>query len=36
MNPDTRVRILRVVLVVVGLIFIVGVYPLMMSLWPSG
>jgi hypothetical protein len=36
MNTDTRVRILRVVLVVVGLIFIVGVYPLMMSLWPSG
>lgn len=29
-------RILRVVLVVVGLIFIVGVYPLMMYLWPSG
>jgi hypothetical protein len=31
-----RLRYLRVVLILVGLIFIVGVYPLMMSLWPSG
>jgi hypothetical protein len=30
MNGDSRVRLLR------GLIFIFGVYPLMMSLWPSG
>ena len=36
MNTDTRVRYLRTVLVVVGLIFIVGVYPLMMAWWPSG
>ncbi len=36
MNTDVRVRYLRVLLVVVGLIFIVGVYPLMMMLWPSG
>lgn len=36
MSPSTRVRILRVALIVVGLIFIVGVYPLMMALWPSG
>jgi hypothetical protein len=35
-NTDTRVRYLRIVLVVVGLIFIVGVYPLMMAWWPSG
>lgn len=33
MNRD---RALRVVLVLVGLIFLVGVYPLMMFLWPSG
>lgn len=32
----TRLRYLRVALIFVGLIFIVGVYPLMMSLWPSG
>ena len=32
----TRLRYLRVALILVGLIFIVGVYPLMMSLWPSG
>ena len=31
-----RERILRAVLVAVGLIFLVGVYPLMMYLWPSG
>jgi hypothetical protein len=36
MNEDTRVRILRVALILTGLIFIFGVYPLMMSLWPSG
>ena len=27
---------LKVVLVIVGLIFLLGVYPLMMFLWPSG
>jgi uncharacterized protein DUF6632 len=36
MSLPTRLRILRVVLIVVGLIFIVGVYPLMMAWWPSG
>jgi len=36
MNPNTRLGVLRVVLVVAGLIFIFGVYPLMMTLWPSG
>jgi hypothetical protein len=35
-NPATRLRCLRVVLVVVGLIFLVGVYPLMMAWWPAG
>lgn len=36
MNPITRLRFLRFALVLVGLIFIVGVYPLMMAWWPSG
>jgi hypothetical protein len=36
MNPATRLRFLRFALILVGLIFIVGVYPLMMALWPSG
>lgn len=36
MNPATRLRFLRIALIVFGLIFLVGVYPLMMSLWPSG
>jgi hypothetical protein len=36
MNPATRLRYLRVALILVGLIFIVGVYPLMMAWWPSG
>jgi hypothetical protein len=31
-----RERALQVVLMLVGLIFLVGVYPLMMFLWPSG
>jgi len=31
-----RLRYLRVALILVGLIFIFGIYPLMMSLWPSG
>src|SRR5271167_1292494 len=36
MRTDSRVRILRYALILTGLIFIFGVYPLMMSLWPSG
>jgi hypothetical protein len=32
----TREAALKVVLVVVGLIFLLAVYPLMMYLWPSG
>src|SRR5262250_1520886 len=31
-----RERVLKVVLVAVGLIFLLAVYPLMMYLWPSG
>jgi hypothetical protein len=31
-----RERMLKVVLALVGLTFLVGVYPLMMYLWPSG
>jgi hypothetical protein len=31
-----RVRYLRVVLILVGLIFVFAVYPLMMAVWPSG
>ena len=36
MNLGTRLRFLRVALVVFGLIFLVGVYPLMMAWWPAG
>src|ERR1700732_4938324 len=36
MNPATRLKFLRIALILVGLIFLFGVYPLMMSLWPSG
>ena len=36
MNLTTRIRFLRVALVLFGLIFLVGVYPLMMSWWPAG
>jgi hypothetical protein len=33
---QSRLRYLRIAMIVVGLIFLFGVYPLMMSLWPSG
>jgi hypothetical protein len=36
MSSDSRMRLLRYALILTGLIFIFGVYPLMMSLWPSG
>ena len=36
MTLETRVRYLRVALILVGVIFIFGVYPLMMSFWPAG
>ena len=36
MDVATRVRFLRVALVVFGLIFLFGVYPMMMAWWPSG
>src|SRR5580658_1502482 len=36
MSSDARVRFLRYALIFVGLIFIFGVYPMMMSFWPSG
>jgi hypothetical protein len=35
-NLATRIRFLRVALVLFGLIFLVGVYPLMMAWWPTG
>jgi hypothetical protein len=36
MTPETRLGTLRILLIVVGLIFIFAVYPLMTALWPSG
>jgi hypothetical protein len=36
MDDAARLRYLRVVLVLVGLIFMFGVYPLMMTVWPAG
>jgi hypothetical protein len=36
MTTATRLRYLRYALILVGLIFIFGVYPLMMNFWPSG
>jgi hypothetical protein len=35
-NLAIRIRFLRVALVLFGLIFLVGVYPLVMSRWPAG
>ena len=36
MSNSARLRYLQMALILVGLIFIFGVYPLMMGLWPSG
>lgn len=36
MNPALRMRLLQAALVVFGLIFLLAVYPLMMSWWPAG
>ena len=36
MNIETRLRFLRVALILFGLIFLFGVYPLMMAWWPAG
>jgi len=36
MNLAMRIRLLRVALVLFGLIFLVGVYPLMTMWWPAG
>jgi hypothetical protein len=36
MNLALRIRLLRVALIVFGLIFLFGVYPLMNFWWPSG
>jgi Family of unknown function (DUF6632) len=36
MDAPARVKYLRVALVLVGLLFIFGVYPLMMAWWPAG
>ena len=36
MDTVARLKYLRIALVAVGLMFILGVYPLMMNYWPSG
>ena len=36
MSDTARLRYLRVALIIFGLIFLLGVYPLMMAWWPSG
>ncbi|MBL1262418.1 DUF6632 domain-containing protein [Methylomicrobium sp. RS1] len=36
MTPDQKLKYLSMALRIVGTVFIVGVYPLMMWIWPSG
>jgi hypothetical protein len=36
MSPEIKLKYLKIALFVFGLIFIFGVYPLMMWVWPSG
>jgi hypothetical protein len=35
-GTNSQVRFLRIALILVGLMFVFGVYPLMMAWWPSG
>ncbi len=36
MTDDTKLKLLKVVLFILGLFFIVGVYAMMMYIWPEG
>jgi hypothetical protein len=36
MNDEQRIKYLRIFLIIFGLIFIFGVYPMMNWIWPSG
>ena len=36
MSEETKLKILKIVLVVLGLFFIFGIYPMMMHIWPEG
>lgn len=36
MNDEKRMQLLRIALYVFGIIFIVGIYAMMMWIWPSG
>lgn len=36
MTPDQKLKYLSVALRIIGAVFVVGIYPLMMWLWPSG
>ena len=36
MHPDNKLKYLKIALYAIGLFFIIGVYPMMMWIWPSG
>jgi hypothetical protein len=36
MSPEIKLKYLKIALIAFGIIFIFGVYPLMMWIWPSG
>ncbi len=36
MSPDQKLKYLSIALWVIGIFFIVGIYPMMMWIWPSG
>jgi hypothetical protein len=36
MDNDQRIKYLRVVLIVLGIFFVIGVYPMMNWIWPDG
>ena len=36
MNNEQELKLLKIALVVFGVFFIIGIYPMMMWIWPSG
>ena len=36
MAEDTKAKVLKIFLIVIGIFFVIGIYPMMYIIWPSG
>ena len=36
MAEDTKAKVLKIFLIVLGIFFVIGIYPMMYIIWPSG